>query len=690
MCTQRSPRNWSRELYQRHGETIDRYLTTKVLPAIRENNGKGGSILLKELQHRWINHQIMNKWLKRFFTYLDRYHIKHHSFPTLHEVGLKCFRSKIYEEVKSDTTAAILSLVHDEREGRIIDTLLVKCIVDIYECMGMGTLETYVADIEQPLLENTREFYAQKREAWMNYSTSDYLIKAENALKAESARVADYFNSSSESKILRVVEKEILESLATALIEKESSGCRALLEKDMSEDLHRMFTLFNRLEDGLVPIAQIFQMFLISTGDGILTRRHARLNGGEKDTNEDTKFIKSMIELHVKYLGVVKKEFVGHVLFQKALKDAFVEIINKDVGKFTNAELMSSYCDRVLRSGGEKLNDQEIEESIEQIAQLFSYLTDKDLFAEVYRNQLAKRLLTQRSASGDLEKLMVAKLKVQCGTQFTARMEGMLTDLAIGGEMRTEFERSARQAKLEIEFSVQVLTYGHWPSTPVANVTVTDKMQKCLKHFEVWHANKLQGRRLQWVFRHGNANVQATFGKKTYDLQVSTLQAIVLDAMNGGATIGFTTLATRLALDESTLKQLLHSLSCGKHKVITKLPAGKSVRTTDEFVANVKFTSKERKFRIPVPVGLLEVSSESAASKAKVHEERKHVYEAAIVRIMKTRKTLPHQQLLSEVLALPLNFKAEPREIKKHIGFLIDREYMERSSENATIYNYLA
>ena len=105
--------------------------------------------------------------------------------------------------------------------------------------------------------------------------------------------------------------------------------------------------------------------------------------------------------------------------------------MNKKVGMFTNAELMSTFTDRIIRSGGEKLNEGEVEENLEKVVQLFSYLTDKDLFAEIYRNQLAKRLLNQSSASDDAEKIMIAKLKMQCGTHFTSKMEGMLSDLAV-------------------------------------------------------------------------------------------------------------------------------------------------------------------------------------------------------------------------------------------------------------------
>mgnify|MGYP003955605573 CR=1 FL=1 len=79
MCTQRSPYNWSEQLYQRHGETFNSYLTETVLPAMKEKHDEH---LLKELVRRWFNHKIMNKWMKKFFLYLDRYYVRHHSLPT--------------------------------------------------------------------------------------------------------------------------------------------------------------------------------------------------------------------------------------------------------------------------------------------------------------------------------------------------------------------------------------------------------------------------------------------------------------------------------------------------------------------------------------------------------------------------------------------------------------------------------
>ena len=56
-----------------------------------------------------------------------------------------------------------------------------------------------------------------------------------------------------------------------------------------------------------------------------------------------------------------------------------------------------------------------------QVVRLFCYLSDKDIFAEFYKKQLAKRLLLARSSSDDAERAMIAKLKLRCGAQFTSK-----------------------------------------------------------------------------------------------------------------------------------------------------------------------------------------------------------------------------------------------------------------------------
>jgi cullin 1 len=122
--------------------------------------------------------------------------------------------------------------------------------------------------------------------------------------------------------------------------------------------------------------------------------------------------VQALLDLHDKARAIVNAEFAGSTVFQKALKDAFEVFVNKEVTcRYSNTEMIASYADRVLRAGAEKLSDAQIEEALERVVQLFAYIADKDVFSEVYRNQLCKRQLNARSVSNDAERSMISKLK---------------------------------------------------------------------------------------------------------------------------------------------------------------------------------------------------------------------------------------------------------------------------------------
>lgn len=70
-------------------------------------------------------------------------------------------------------------------------------------------------------------------------------------------------------------------------------------------------------------------------------------------------------------------------------------------------------------------------------------------------------------------------------------------------------------------------------------------------------------------------------------------------------------------------------------------------------------------------------------------QDRQYQIDAAIMRIMKSRKTLSHKLLMSE-LVNQLRFQVQPGAIKKRIETLIDRDYLERSADDAQLYSYVA
>ena len=74
---------------------------------------------------------------------------------------------------------------------------------------------------------------------------------------------------------------------------------------------------------------------------------------------------------------------------------------------------------------------------------------------------------------------------------------------------------------------------------------------------------------------------------------------------------------------------------------------------------------------------------------AAVYRLRRHQMDAAIVRIMKARRTLKHEDLVCEVVKqLINNFKARAEDVKKRISNLIELEYLERDESERELYHY--
>ncbi|KAG2721496.1 hypothetical protein I3843_02G071300 [Carya illinoinensis] len=666
MCTQKPPHDYSQQLYDKYRESFEEYITSTVLPSIRE---KHDEFMLRELVKRWGNHKVMVRWLSRFFHYLDRYFIARRSLPALNEVGLTCFRDLVYQELNGKVRDAVISLIDQEREGEQIDRALLKNVLDIFVEIGMGQMEQYENDFEAAMLKDTAAYYSRKASVWiLEDSCPDYMLKAEECLKREKDRVAHYLHSSSEPKLLEKVQHELLSVYATQLLEKDFSGCHALLRDDK-----------HVTAEGTA---------LVKLAEDAASNKKAE----KKDVVglQEQVFVRKVIELHDKYLAYVNDSFQNHTLFHKALKEAFEVFCNKGVAGSSSAELLATFCDNILKKGGsEKLSDEAIEETLEKVVKLLAYISDKDLFAEFYRKKLARRLLFDKSANDDHERSILTKLKQQCGGQFTSKMEGMVTDLTLARENQTSFEEYLNNnphASPGIDLTVTVLTTGFWPSYKSFDLNLPPEMVKCVEVFREFYQTKTKHRKLTWIYSLGTCNISGKFEPKTMELIVTTYQASALLLFNSSDRLSYSDIMTELNLTDDDVVRLLHSLSCAKYKILNKEPNTKTVSPTDSFEFNSKFTDKMRRIKIPLPP-----VDEKKKVIEDVDKDRRYAIDASIVRIMKSRKVLGHQQLVMEcVEQLGRMFKPDFKAIKKRIEDLITRDYLERDKDNPNLFRYLA
>ena len=111
----------------------------------------------------------------------------------------------------------------------------------------------------------------------------------------------------------------------------------------------------------------------------------------------------------------------------------------------------------------------------------------------------------------------------------------------------------------------------------------------------------------------------------------------------------------------------MQSLACAKYRVLNKIPKGRDVNDTDLFTVNLNFV--DVKYRIKInQIQAKETKQENKETHERVAADRNFETQAAIVRIMKARKTIAHAELVSEVIiATKSRGVLDPADIKKNI-----------------------
>ncbi|KAL8031552.1 hypothetical protein ABFX02_13G033600 [Erythranthe guttata] len=681
------------QLYNNYKESVQAYIMLTVNPSLRDKHDEFDEFMLRELVRRWSDHKVMVKWLSRFLSYLDRYFVVRKKIESVKDHGFSCFRDMAYGEVKHKAKDAVIALVNKEREGGQIDRALLKNVLDVFVEMGKGKIEFYTDDFEDAMLKDTAHYYSRKASQWIfQDSCPDYMLKVEECLKTEKNRVSHYLHSSSETKLLEQVENELLVVYANQLLEKET-GCRALLRDDKVDELSRMYRLFHNIPKGLEEVAKIFKEHVHSEGlMAIQMIEDATFNKTEKagGARGEHALMTTFIELHNKYSAYTTGCFCNNAVLHKALKQAFESFCNQVVCGTSNADHLASYCDYILKKGGsEKISDEAIDESMDKIVKLLAYISDKDLFAEFSRKKLSRRLLFDRNVNDDHERLFLTKLKQQCGGQCTSKMEGMVTDLALAKENQNQFHEyliNNNAAIPGMDLTVNVLTTGFWPTYKTCDLRLPAEMVKCVQVFKEHYEAKTKHRKLTWIYSLGTCSINGKFDSKTIELVVGTYQGAVLLLFNDAQRLSYSDIKTQLNFEDDDLMRVLHSLSCSKYKILKKDPDSKFVSPNDYFEFNSKFTDKMRRIRIPLPV----VDDRKKVIQD-VDNDRRYSIDAALVRIMKGRKILGHQQLILEcVEMLSHMFKPDVKVIKKRIEDLLARDYLERDAENPNLYKYVA
>eukprot|EP01127_Copromyxa_protea_P023509 TRINITY_DN8825_c0_g1_i1.p1 TRINITY_DN8825_c0_g1~~TRINITY_DN8825_c0_g1_i1.p1 ORF type:complete len:521 (-),score=98.73 TRINITY_DN8825_c0_g1_i1:72-1634(-) len=518
--------------------------------------------------------------------------------------------------------------------------------------------------------------------------------KALARIAEEESRARKYLNEESSEKV-RLVCNEVLISNHQERLQVE---CEPMLKEDRIEDLKCMYTLLNRINDGIKFMLVALEQHIIDVGLEVIK---AGSEGGEfmpktktqvKDamqTEAADVYVEKLMKVYTQFRDIVDNAFGTNPYFVAALDKAYRVVVNENCvakERSRSPELIARYSDIVLKKGNKHLDDAEIEAKLSDCILLFKYLNDRDVFRRYYSSTLTKRLLCGTSISDDAERSMIAKLKEVCGFEYVTKIQRMFNDIQLSDGVVEKFKEHlvATQNKFPIDMTAFVLTNGSWPFTGRRSTYKLPKELVPLKTvFEEFYVNHYNGRRLTWMYHLSQADVKMTYTKKKYEFQCNNYQLAVLLLFNEAGKWTLSDIRQQTALDDVEAQRTTMSLC--EYKILRRVKEEEG----DAFVLNENYVNKRIRFKVTSTM-FAETKSENDATRKSISEDRKFFLQAVIVRIMKTRQRISFQELIQEVIAQSqARFQPNVRMIKECVETLVEKEYMART-EGGESYEYRA
>ncbi|NXL34183.1 CUL4A protein, partial [Glaucidium brasilianum] len=656
---------------------------------VHRNDSLDSLLFLKKINKCWQDHCRQMIMIRSIFLFLDRTYVLQNSMlPSIWDMGLELFRNHVISDrqVQSKTIDGILLLIELERNGEAVDRSLLRSLLSMLSDLQASTAnfikktmfrnrQVYKESFEQRFLEETNCLYAAEGQRLMQErEVPEYLHHVNKRLEEEGDRVITYLDHSTQKPLIACVEKQLLGEHLSAILQK---GLDNLLDENRISDLTQTYQLFSRVKGGQQILLQHWSEYIKNFGTTIVV-----------NPEKDKDMVQELLDFKDKVDHIIEVCFQKNEKFINLMKESFETFINKRPNK--PAELIAKYVDSKLRAGNKEATDEELERILDKIMIIFRFIHGKDVFEAFYKKDLAKRLLVGKSASVDAEKSMLSKLKHECGAAFTSKLEGMFKDMELSKDVMVQFKQYMQNQSDpgNIDLTVNILTMGYWPTYTPMDVHLNSEMIKLQEVFKTFYLGKHSGRKLQWQTTLGHAVLKAEFKEGKKEFQVSLFQTLVLLMFNEGDEFSFEDIKMATGVEDSELRRTLQSLACGKARVLIKNPKGKDVEDGDKFIFNGDF--KHKLFRIKInQIQMKETIEEQVSTTERVFQDRQYQIDAAIVRIMKMRKTLGHNLLVSE-LYNQLKFPVKPGDLKKRIESLIDRDYMERDKDNPNQYHYVA
>ncbi|XP_064473618.1 cullin-5-like isoform X2 [Ornithodoros turicata] len=659
---------------------------------------------------------------------------------------LDTWNQSIFCSIKGRLQSSAMKLVHAERNGEAFDSQLVVGVRESYVNLCSNPedrLQIYRENFERAYIDATKQFYrAQAPQYLEENGVQNYMRYADQKLKEEEQRAAKYLESYSDS--VKALTECCVSVLVTAFKDVILAECPGMIRAGETERLQLMFSLLDRVTDGVGPMLRDLEQHILAQG---LADMHA---SADIITQDSEKYVEQLLDLFQRFSKLVKDAFNDDPRFLTARDKAFKQVVNdtsvfrlelpckqKGVANKTQPEsrcpeLLANYCDMLLRKTplSKKLTSDQIEAKLKEVLLVLRYVQNKDVFMRYHKAHLTRRLILDSSADSEKEENMVEWLRdVGMPADYVNKLARMFQDIKVSEDLNQQFKDVHRNSKgllagnarrafhseqksflvpqlLPDSINIKILNAGAWArGSERVQVSLPLELEDFIPEVEEFYRRKHSGRKLQWYHHMSNGTITFCNQAGKFDLDVTTFQMAVVFAWNQRPhdKISFENLRLATELPDAELRRTLWSLVAFpklKRQVLLCGFEAKSPKDFDDstlFWVNQEFSviknGKVQKRGKVNLIGRLQLSTEKSKEEDNENIVQLRILrtQEAIVKIMKMRKRITNAQLQTELVEILKNmFLPSKKMIKEQIEWLIEHKYMRRDEDNINEFIYMA
>ena len=700
-----------------------------------ESNNK---ITLEYFISKWISYsRILYDWIRKAFKYLDNVKRMINRGATLKEDVFNIFKESVYEKNKDSLYQEFELIINNYRNNQQINIELCKEYVQFLKNFKQN-------ELIGKFLSSTEIYFDNLVKEHINSTFTTYMDYFWGEIKKEEKLLNEVFPEEKKEAINLIYEVLYYKNFSKLLSKPDGflymlnnyinskDNINNIQDKNMLEKLKYTFEIFVNNENSFSMMTKLFKDFIknnfkekIIIREGLDKENPLIIN--LRDVLLKTNIIETYLIYQRNINDIINYCFSNNNIMNVIFKDGLVDIQSTQ-DKANMTYILPYYFDEILTK---VVNEEERKKLISKGLEIFNYVPDKDIFVEIYRDLLSKRIISLYNKNYTDDKIhnfyltdenyIIKAFTDECGNDYSMKISNIISDYILNeNELSIKYVNFINEEKtifsniepnienknndntskkenhninkndvkylLNIESNIRIFSSENWPTNfNIRTAILTPSLSSISNEISKFYHKLYPGRILKFSLLNSYILLNANFSKilninTNFDIKCTTFQSIIL--------LKFNEIYNKFN-NKIKKEDLVNSLQFESNedfiKAITPFIQSKLIcEENDYYSLNNKLNIQNGQCLV---FNVMEDSE--IKKKEKVEVDRTYPVDGTIVKTVKNEKLISHKNLILKVMGALSNFSIKEEFIEKRISSLLEREiiFKDKKVENSYVYN---